>query len=74
MYNTELSFWYEKYQSGSFSFYKNIVDMKKKIVKKCRKNQIGNCETLKFLQMHMQMKHYTKARSRYIRLVAVLRC
>ncbi len=35
---------------------------------------IVNCETLKFLQMHMQMKHYTKARSRYIRLVAVLRC
>ena len=33
---------------------------------------IVNCETLKFLQMHMQMKHYTKARSRYIRLVAVL--
>ena len=33
-YNTELSFWYEKYQSGSFSFYKNIVDMKK------------NCETM----------------------------
>ena len=35
---------------------------------------IVNCEILKFLQMHMQMKHYTKARSRYIRLVAVLRC
>ena len=36
--------------------------------------KLVNCETLKFLQMHMQMKHYTKARSRYIRLVAVLRC
>ena len=30
--------------------------------------KIVNCKTLKFLQMYMQMKYYTKARSRYIRL------